>query len=398
MSDSQYQDLTEWWRERNKKGYQWKIADRDFLHDFSRRCVEVARPYLGDVSSLHEIGCGMGRNLNYFRKAFEDRGFPVPQITGNDLSRVSCYKHMDPDLRATMSLHECDTLKYVRQEVEAGRTVDMLYSSDHMIHLSPEIIKELHGYMARYAKKYIMIKEATHTDREARKQQDHYWFIHDYDFEGFEIVTTDRDNRYDPSGEYEITIFKRKDDTQLADSSTQGGRVAAHAQKLPDEMDWARSQISASGKVLAIGVPEGVLPEGVEVERLRPGGMHHGAPQRLEAMPYTDGAFDAVVLDDTLHDAFDFATALAECKRVLKAGGQLVLLLGNAGFYKSPLLKRKLGSTAMISSVIAAKMVASEALDKAISEAGFKVSASEQFGETWSGTRARRALNLTVSG
>lgn len=46
----------------------------------------------------------------------------------------------------------------------------------------------------------------------------------------------------------------------------------------------------------------------------------------VNAMPFADGCFDAVVLADVLcHGAVEPALALAECRRTLRAGGRLVM-------------------------------------------------------------------------
>ena len=46
-------------------------------------------------------------------------------------------------------------------------------------------------------------------------------------------------------------------------------------------------------------------------------------------LPFTDGAFDAVLIRDVLHHIGDIAGVLAEARRVLRAGGRLTLLEPN---------------------------------------------------------------------
>ena len=46
----------------------------------------------------------------------------------------------------------------------------------------------------------------------------------------------------------------------------------------------------------------------------------------MVSLPFEDGEFDTVILDDVLGDAKDPATALLEATRLVKAGGRVLLL------------------------------------------------------------------------
>ena len=61
-----------------------------------------------------------------------------------------------------------------------------------------------------------------------------------------------------------------------------------------------------------------LLLAGVPNCSLRQGNMY--------ALPFTDGEFDTVILDDVLNDADKPAAVIAEARRVLKPGGRLLLL------------------------------------------------------------------------
>lgn len=74
-----------------------------------------------------------------------------------------------------------------------------------------------------------------------------------------------------------------------------------------------------------------LLLAGVENCSLRHGDMYE--------LPFADGEFDTVILDDVLGDAERPMTAISEARRILKTGGRLLLLLqsdaaGNAALEK----------------------------------------------------------------
>jgi SAM-dependent methyltransferase len=61
----------------------------------------------------------------------------------------------------------------------------------------------------------------------------------------------------------------------------------------------------------------------------------------FNALPFTDGAFDAVVLNGSLHYSADPAATLAEARRVLSSGGALVVM-------DSPMFSRERDGEAMV--------------------------------------------------
>ena len=204
---SNYRDLTSWWAERSRSGYQQGIAKKHKLHKNSRNLISYLDTTLEELGSVHEIGCGMGRNLFYLLKAYRSQGLPFPRINGNDLVKNACYQYMPRELKGVLRFYEQDTLTFLRNEVEAGNQVDLLISSDHLIHISTAAINEVLALMARFSRKYILIREAT-KGAEWRVAKADHWFVHDYSFPKFAVIKSD-DRRHDKDGEYEIMLWAR---------------------------------------------------------------------------------------------------------------------------------------------------------------------------------------------
>lgn len=95
-----------------------------------------------------------------------------------------------------------------------------------------------------------------------------------------------------------------------------------------------------SGRVLEVGAGTGLnlahYPPGVELVLVEPSAEMRAELQkrtssevidaRAENLPFPDGAFDAVVVGLVLCSVDDPALALAELRRVLRPGGQLVFV------------------------------------------------------------------------
>ena len=76
----------------------------------------------------------------------------------------------------------------------------------------------------------------------------------------------------------------------------------------PDARQFARAEL---------------LLAGVDNASLRKGSMYD--------LPFADGEFDTVILDDVLGDADEPLLAIREARRLLRPGGRLLLLVGVAG-------------------------------------------------------------------
>jgi SAM-dependent methyltransferase len=113
----------------------------------------------------------------------------------------------------------------------------------------------------------------------------------------------------------------------------------------PREAQLARRVVVRAGeRLLEIGCGEGAnLHHLREIGALRFGVDYSGAKTAFARratdahtvtadatrLPFTDGAFDAVLIRDVLHHIGDVAGVLAEARRVLRAGGRLTLLEPN---------------------------------------------------------------------
>jgi SAM-dependent methyltransferase len=86
----------------------------------------------------------------------------------------------------------------------------------------------------------------------------------------------------------------------------------------------ARSRVGATGKVTGVDLNPGML----EVARAVVGEARQSIAWReanLEALPFTDGAFDVVLCQQGLQFCPDKAAVAAELHRVLREGGRLAL-------------------------------------------------------------------------
>jgi SAM-dependent methyltransferase len=73
-----------------------------------------------------------------------------------------------------------------------------------------------------------------------------------------------------------------------------------------------------------------LTPELARIARERGGPTEDYARATAEVLPFSDGSFDLVVSYITFVDIVDFRAAIAECARVLRPGGQMVV--ANLGF------------------------------------------------------------------
>lgn len=105
-------------------------------------------------------------------------------------------------------------------------------------------------------------------------------------------------------------------------------------------------------------------------DKARASGVRAGfAAAVAEALPFADGAFDAAVSASTLHDWDNVAAGLAEIRRVLRAGGELLLL----DWHRDPLSMRLLNAGMRIARVPYRRMYARAEMRAALADAGFAV-------------------------
>lgn len=346
--ESQYDNLADYWKSRNARGYQHKIASRSPLHGYSAYITKVLAMVLGNVESIHEIGCGMGRNLDYLRNAYQVRGLSIPRLSGNDLDQAACFKHMNRDLRQRIEFHQQDTVAHLRQRVQQGDKVDLAMSSDHMIHLPPDVIPEVTSLMAQLSSRYILIKEAF-CQTKPRTNYKGTWFVHQYRFEGFQEIFSDRAGPLDPHGEYEVRLLKNLNSGQLygppAAAESEARLTYENSQWGSANLQWAASRLekASEGPLLDIGNgPRGLQRStGMETlaiaKRIFQQDQLNGLPEDLPLAPESAGG---AYLDGVRSRVFDWGLALACLGRVLRPQSPLALVIQP----KAPGLLEKLGA------------------------------------------------------
>jgi 2-polyprenyl-6-hydroxyphenyl methylase / 3-demethylubiquinone-9 3-methyltransferase len=80
-------------------------------------------------------------------------------------------------------------------------------------------------------------------------------------------------------------------------------------------------ELAAAGATV-VGLDRSLGSLGVARRAVEAAGAFHPAQGRLERLPFTDGAFDAVVAADVLEHVPDLPAAVAELSRVLAPGGR----------------------------------------------------------------------------
>ncbi|HEX6041185.1 class I SAM-dependent methyltransferase [Longimicrobium sp.] len=100
-----------------------------------------------------------------------------------------------------------------------------------------------------------------------------------------------------------------------------------------------------------------------------------------EALPFADGAFDVVITASTLHDWDNVPAGLAEIRRVLRPGGELMLL----DWDRDPLSMRLLNAWMRITRVGYRRMYSRAEMRAALTNAGFTIDdeARGEAGGSW---------------
>jgi len=202
-----YEHSREYWTRRLADGY-WDEARRLDNPTQQKKAVAIAesfREYCHDARTLHELGCGVGRNLHQVLLVN-----PEVTISANDLDRELCYRNMDPLVQKSLIFSQTDTLTFLREATKDGREVDVVVVSDHLIHLPPRAIDEVLQLISRFTARYILFHEAVR--RTASRAKKDYWYLHDYSAfdDHFSIIS----RRGWPSGplaeEYELRVYERR--------------------------------------------------------------------------------------------------------------------------------------------------------------------------------------------
>jgi hypothetical protein len=202
---STYPEKMGFWRDRLRSGY-FESTYRPEQIEKSEAIARAFRDHSPDTRTLHEIGVGGGRNLLYLLR---DR--PELEISGNDLDRTECFKYMKSEVESALRFVEQDTRSFLHDEVEAGRSVDTVLTSDHLIHIPPDGIGDILGLMQRYAARTIVFHEAV---RRKPERTDDFWWAHDCSAleRDFEIVHEEEREPVHFS-EYVLRVYRRRQET-----------------------------------------------------------------------------------------------------------------------------------------------------------------------------------------
>ena len=195
MKKSNDEVLNKWKDSNYNNDYQKMIATKEFLHDNSKKLVEVLQENNVEFKSLVELGCGMARNIYYIKKSF-----PNATYSGNDLSREQCYKFMDDSVK-DMKFFENDTLNFVKYELSI--IPDAVLDSDHLMHLPPDSVgKILETIADGWNPKYFITRRPT----KGRLDSMPYIWLHDYSVfeDDYDLTSV-----YLEESDYVIDIYKR---------------------------------------------------------------------------------------------------------------------------------------------------------------------------------------------
>jgi SAM-dependent methyltransferase len=199
---STYPEKMVFWRDRLRSGY--------FEHTYGPEQIEKSeaiarafRVHSPETQTVHEIGVGAGRNLHYLLR---DR--PALAVSGNDLDKEQCFKFMQPDVQRALTFVQKDTRSFLHDEVEAGRSVDAVLTSDHLIHIPPDGVEDILDLMQRYAARTIVFHEAV---RRKPERTDDFWWAHDYAAleRDFELVHEEEREPVHFS-EYVLRVYRRR--------------------------------------------------------------------------------------------------------------------------------------------------------------------------------------------
>ena len=125
-----------------------------------------------DNMNVFEIGAGPARNLKYIY----DKNNSI-NMYANDLFRYTSVPNMHPDIRDLVTFYEIDTLSLI-EDYEPDFHVDLLISSDHLMHVEYESVdKILKNIRDEWKPTNILIREV----KKEYETPDHPRLFHNYE-------------------------------------------------------------------------------------------------------------------------------------------------------------------------------------------------------------------------
>ena len=128
----------------NKWRCQPEYADhlnRGKLIDGTKAMINGFSPLLEGAKSFCELGLGNGRNIHYFHEQF-----PAWEYQGNDINPAvhKAIRSQYPDILEYTDIKINDTLEYLK----VCECADVIFSSDHLMHIPGSVIVEVCALMA----------------------------------------------------------------------------------------------------------------------------------------------------------------------------------------------------------------------------------------------------------
>ena len=191
------------WIQLNNRGYQEQIANTKRLHCNSEELTTVLRRFklLGDEATIFEIGCGNGRNLDWFL-----RENPKIVIKGNDLVQKKCVRHMAEIVKDRIEFLEIDTLSLFRNH---KFDVDVLVSSDHLMHVHPDSISEILDLIKiKWKPSWILMRESKKDRPAAKKSVAKYSHNYGALLENYSVASAFRSVG---DKDFAVTLFRHED-------------------------------------------------------------------------------------------------------------------------------------------------------------------------------------------
>lgn len=105
-----------------------------------------------------------------------------------------------------------------------------------------------------------------------------------------------------------------------------------------DTLNSLRKNYDHMGKMFGVDAAPGILNQAAKLNRREKSGINFSVGDG-RALKFPDNNFDAVIVKHVLHNVDGHEKVLAECHRVLKPGGQMILILTGK---KSRLVQKRL--------------------------------------------------------
>ncbi len=150
----------------NGKSYQERVGHWPKYDFLTKNSIELANfldshKLLKDEINIFEMGSAGCRNLKYINDLNEN-----VNLFANDLNKENSFKNMHNSIKNKVKFYESDTLSLV-SENEPDVDIDILISSDHMMHIDKEsVIEIIDKIKDKWKPKYILLRELFSKDGE----------------------------------------------------------------------------------------------------------------------------------------------------------------------------------------------------------------------------------------